>query len=626
MKKIITIILTLTLGVTLNAQTTYWVPFATNLPNVATATFAQSRMAEMPREDAAKYVANVAPVILPSASAAAPAPFFTNDFSNASDWTTNDAINGGLQDWVIGTTGPSGSFSQPMGAIASTTTTNGFAMYDSDALGTSATNQQDATITYNGTVDCSAYAFVNINFESSHRKFHDSVFVEVSNDAWLSFERIEVHASQAVNDASDNPEFVSVNISNVAGNQASVSFRFHYEGEWDYAWMVDDVTFTETPDNLIVTSQEVMGGWWVGYQISGGLGQNYTMNPFTQIAANPYSFESVIENAGVAAQNVTMYVEVTEQATGSLAFSGSSNTIALAATEQDTFVATSTFSPTNVGFYTIAMWGEGDSAITDTTALATVANDYIYGKDQNSATGAWRVSRGTGGFEVGSSYDLYANENLYSIDAHIADYSVVGTKVYAVLYEADVTGGDPIFLDQSDDYTIGAADIDGWINIPFLTNQSLTSGVRYIIAIGGYLHPTDTAGVNVSGAGDASVDHLFDKDDHYANGAATWFSIGDVPMIRMNFDPATAWSPSALSEVKTIFNMYPNPTNGVFVIELNGKAKYDVTINNVLGQVVYEASTVSVKTIIDLSNFDKGVYIVELKDGDTTYTEKVIVE
>ena len=48
---------------------------------------------------------------------------------------------------------------------------------------------------------------------------------------------------------SDNPEIVSINISSTAGNQPSVWFRFRYEGQWDYAWMLDDVSLTETPDN-----------------------------------------------------------------------------------------------------------------------------------------------------------------------------------------------------------------------------------------------------------------------------------------------------------------------------------------------------------------------------------------
>ena len=47
---------------------------------------------------------------------------------------------------------------------------------------------------------------------------------------------------------------------------------------------------------------------------------------------------------------------------------------------------------------------------------------------------------------------------------------------------------------------------------------------------------------------------------------------------------------------------------------------------NVLGQTVYTTSTNAMNTSIDLSSFDKGIYTVELKDENTIYTEKVIVE
>jgi hypothetical protein len=258
-----------------------------------------------------------------------------------------DLFNGGLQNWVIGTAGPTGFYSSGMGAIASTTSADGFAMYDSDALASSAANTQDATITYTGTIDCSLYTYVNINFESSHRKFHDSVFVEVSNDAWGTFERFEVHASQAINDASSNPEFVSVNISTVAGNQDSVSFRFHYEGEWDYAWMVDDVSFTETPDNESKFNAETFGGWWIGYLSTTGAGTDYTFYPMSQATAQPYRLEGVILNTGIQTQNnATMHVDIDENGTIT---SLSSNPISLSGGQTDTVETTSSFSPTNMG-------------------------------------------------------------------------------------------------------------------------------------------------------------------------------------------------------------------------------------------------------------------------------------
>jgi len=206
------------------------------------------------------------------------APFWNDDFSDPSLWTMTDLLNGGTQNWVIGTSAPVGSFSNGMGAISSTTASNGFALYDSDAMATTATNTQDAILSFNNPIDCSAYQYINLNFESYHRKFQDSVFVEISTDN-ITWDRYEVHQDLGVNDASDNPEFVSVNITATAGGQSAVWFRFRYEGQWDYAWMLDDVSFSETPNNAASISDAVQGGWWVNYSNTGGAGYDYTFKP-----------------------------------------------------------------------------------------------------------------------------------------------------------------------------------------------------------------------------------------------------------------------------------------------------------------------------------------------------------
>ena len=52
-------------------------------------------------------------------------------------------------------------------------------------------------------------------------------------------------------------------------------------------------------------------------------------------------------------------------------------------------------------------------------------------------------------FEISSSYDIYADADLYSVDAHISDWSIPGAEVYAVLYEEDITGGDPILFEST---------------------------------------------------------------------------------------------------------------------------------------------------------------------------------
>jgi len=129
----------------------------------------------------------------------------------------------------------------------------------------------------------------------------------------------------------------------------------------------------------------------------------------------------------------------------------------------------------------------------------------------------------------------------------------------------------------------------------------------------------------MSGLGEYSSQGIWDNENVFDGTAgAQWWTISDIPMLRMNFDPSTI---SAVTDVKqTIFNVYPNPSNGEFVIALDAAVKYDVTISNVLGQTVYATSTNTMETTINLSNFDKGVYTVELKNNEATFTEKVIVE
>ncbi|MBT5615662.1 MAG: T9SS type A sorting domain-containing protein, partial [Flavobacteriales bacterium] len=90
------------------------------------------------------------------------------------------------------------------------------------------------------------------------------------------------------------------------------------------------------------------------------------------------------------------------------------------------------------------------------------------------------------------------------------------------------------------------------------------------------------------------------------------------------FDPSTI---SGFADVKqSIFTVYPNPSNGVFTIELDATEKHDITVNNALGQTVISTTNRGMNTTIDLSNFGKGVYTVELKNNSSTYVEKVIVE
>jgi len=354
----------------------------------------------------------------------------------------------------------------------------------------------------------------------------------------------------------------------------------------------------------------------------------------SQATAQPYNFEAAVRNAGVADQIATLHVDVT----GAGSFSTTSNpSLLLAAGESDTLAGIDQFTPTATGVYDIAIWAEVDSAghgsvitYSDTTTKKTEATTHIYGKDSGTDDGGyWRLNRiapTPGGFEIASWYDIYADATLYSVDAHISGFSVPGAEVYVVLYE-EIPDVDPFPLATSDNYVITSSDTGNWVNIPFVSPQFLTAATKtYSIAIGANLHPTDSVGINLSDDQDYwSSQSVNDKDGLLDdNGVPGWYPLGGIPMLRMNFNPATF---SAISDVKqTIFNVYPNPTNGVFVIELDKTEKYDVTVYNVLGQTLLSTVTNTIMTTIDLSGFDKGVYTIELNNETGVYTEQVIIK
>ena len=569
-------------------------------------------------------------------------PFWTDDLSDPSLWTMTDYAHAGTQNWVITTSAPTGAYSSSMGAIASTTASNGFGLYDSDALSVSYTNVQDATLAYNNPIDCSMYQNVNIQFESNYRKFNDSIFIEVSNDN-INWDRYEVHGDYTTNTSSANPENVSLNISPTAGGQTTVWFRFRFEGVWDYAWMVDDVAFAETPDNLVTIDAETFGGWWIGYQTVGGLGIDYTLNPMEQVTANPYRFEAAIANQGVNSQNnVTMHVDVLNDG-GTSVYSGSSNPITLYSMMQDTFATTTQFTPSTMGYHQINFWASSDSfPTTDTIGRGTIVTDTVYGvdfdwnSDGQNGEGGYYLGRECGGQVLGNVFDIYSDTKATSISFHVNDQSVPGAELKVVLYEVDpmTTPYSPIYLAESDDYTLAQNYLDSWKTIKLFPPVNLYAGTSYVAAVQGYANPVDTSLIS-SSSNFNTLSFIQDNGcDIGSGGFGYWYSASKALMIRLNVNSTvSAIDQNKMTEVGLV-NIYPNPNQGIFTLELaklhrTFGTEYFVSISNILGQEVYSKTIDIVASSIeeiDLSNIEKGVYLIEINHNGDVYTEKLIIE
>jgi hypothetical protein len=84
------------------------------------------------------------------------------------------------------------------------------------------------------------------------------------------------------------------------------------------------------------------------------------------------------------------------------------------------------------------------------------------------------------------------------------------------------------------------------------------------------------------------------------------------------------------SITKGNLKVYPNPAQHQFTIDLqqlqslsNG---FEITIENTLGQRIYENTTKQNKLQVDISQYQPGVYFVKVKTAQGTMLEKVVVE
>jgi hypothetical protein len=106
----------------------------------------------------------------------------------------------------------------------------------------------------------------------------------------------------------------------------------------------------------------------------------------------------------------------------------------------------------------------------------------------------------------------------------------------------------------------------------------------------------------------------FSLEELSANGPFDLKIVRDVMVIGLNT--------SIASEV----SIFPNPSNGVIMINDRNNIVNSVVIVDLVGSVVKNITELGTKTQIDLNEYSKGVYLVRLNTIKGMYTQKLIVE
>ena len=347
-----------------------------------------------------------------------------------------------------------------------------------------------------------------------------------------------------------------------------------------------------------------------------------------QATANPYRMEAVISNTGVNTQNnVKLWVDIAGVVSPTANFNSfPTNLVGAPNPMNDTTTTTITYTPVNMGIHDFSFWATSDSfPTTDTTTMSSLVTDTVYGVDYDwdgSGTnlgGGYYLGRTCGGQVLANVFDIYENTQLTSISFHVSASSVVGAKVAVEVYEAD----GQIYLEESDEYTLQAQDIDSWVTVPLLSPYPLFAGTGYMAAVRGTQHPTDTSLISATSNVNTSSYIQDNGCDIGTQGFGYWYTASDALAIRMNFGNVS----SVNQELSSRLNIYPNPSNGIFTVENNNQKDINYSIRNVLGQINFrgEINTAS-NSKVDLSHLNSGIYTIEFDSEYQLFNQKLIIK
>ena len=517
-----------------------------------------------------------------------------NDFSDTSDWTFSNS-SAPVLDWLITTAADTIPVTSLSPALF-TTVNNGFAFIDSDAQGTTAT--QNANITYTGLIDLSAYNNVSLVFEQSYRTYLDTRIVRISNDGgatWTDF--IVTDGTEPTAQNTLNPDIYSVDISSAAGGYDSVVVQLNYQGNWGWYWAVDDMKIVET-DDFDIKLQGIAWGTDGAY----GSRLPYSYVPSNQVA--PINFAGITKNIGV--NDIT---DAVFSANISGVFSGNSAPSLVNSATTDTLECSNTFTPSGsvvnhlVDFNVSTSAGEIDTSNNSVASIQLNINDFIYARDMDTVLGS--ISNSGEGFEVGNVFDVFSSSTIGAIDSYIASTSEPGAEVFAKLYYIDPSTGDFVFMSESDAYYLTSADLGQTLTLSLQYPQSLDANSSYLAVISSYGDggTTNDLVVSTSGSSAAQTTFYFDHTDQ------TWYYTTSTPMVRLNFNPIYFANLNQLNNFD--ISIFPNPVSDV--LNLNNTMQGDkVIIRDCSGKVISKSIASSVNENISLKNLNSGFYFLSI--------------
>jgi hypothetical protein len=613
---------------------------------------------------------------------------FYEDFLNGFDgnnglgaWTAEDTGEGMIWQWVdpagdgfyadgaaSDVQPPAGEFSSSIGSLNSTTSGNGWMVFDCDYFNTPISEGYENTEGYieSPAMDFSANTSVVVSWEQYFRYCcypYAPVFLQVSNDGGASFTTFDAHGSfiESANVASANGFVASVDISCAAAGQSDVLIRFSYlqpdevgDGYSHYYWGIDDVTITENPtENDLSVVQLATGDIWNLYE--------YRMIPMEQriFAADGGLTAGVLyRNDGYANQDESIVtIEIMNEAGEVLSTTveelGILNSFANAencpANAQDTTYIATGWEPDAMGTYIVqaTIGSANEDATPDNNVISKeiIYTDYEYGHDD---AGNFDLELVPGDSEIDGLFNPCGYGNFYHIQNE-------GSTAYGLLvafgpsaglgdldfesrlYTYDPANGltdSPFELAEWND-----ADIENSANagnptftwLPFDDAIDLEQGLFYF---GGVI--TEFEGeFQLTVLGNSNSDTDNSTGDYGLTGAGdfVWFtSQTHTPAVRLVTSDYLGIDVAAATEGLHLYQNTPNPAEGTTTIrfELLRDRSVSLEVRDMQGRLVTRLDRGQLGAgkhgvTIDVSGYAQGMYTYSLVADGLRFTKKMTI-
>lgn len=573
---------------------------------------------------------------------------YQHDFSNT-DGIVISPVEGENQGgfWKVGIQAQIGG--GLLGMIApfqSGTAGNGYAMFDAFPFGASASHNASLTI---GPISIPTVENdLTLNFEQWYARNNDTASVWISTNG-TDFTRISDNMSVAkgLENRTANPHRKSILINQLAGEQ-TVYIRFNFKGGYDYTWLVDDLTITESYATDLAIAILSPGDYYHHY--------NYDLIPVKQ--TDSIGFSTVIRNTGLKTATYTVSYEI-KKGTTVLENATLDSVYTIEPGEIDTIGYSSNYIPADTGEYiiTVNLHVADETDATPANNTSSVSQfitplDYSPMNIFTSVASLTNALEITYSWNIGQEFFIKRNQKVRGIRAAIGkpsnlsgnDYIDYEFAIYELPLGAPRPGRDPLpnaiaeFRLQpsyQDPYQPGQPlpTFREWQLFEFPQPVELLAGRTYVVSVNYYYETSNPKDFIMYWKQDGDLD--MGTWFYYRPEGGTevdWWKISDLewsPAIGLVFHPDDVGIEAPESSVK--LTAWPVPASDRLFVQLeqDKPSAFELRLTDMNGRVVYRKTNASKVSLyseqIGLEQIADGFYTLQVISAEGISTQKVVI-